>query len=204
MTCVCIATIYGRRLRIVYPHQTSSLNCWDDYDVLNNSFHYDLGNPKACTKKNETQQKGNGDKPAFPMHRPVHFCTIAPRAGALYQNCRLFSAYGVQKCFSRPGIDTDWGILYTTQIVHERGFLFFLCPQKGVRVCNSRIPCPQTGVLIQTLQQSRDRRKCPFLWDQFRMLPVTLLVTCDRSAEARLVTVTEIPRSVSDGITTAV
>ena len=36
------------------------------------------------------------------------------------------------------------------------------------------------------------------------MIPVTLLVTCDRSAEARLVTVTEIPRSVSDGITPAV
>ena len=54
-------------------------------------------------------------------------------------------------------------LLYTTQIVHERGFLFFLCPQNGVRVCNSRFPCPQTRVLISTLQRSHDHRNCPFL-----------------------------------------
>ena len=45
----------------------------------------------ARLKKDETLHEGNGHKPAFIMHRPVHNSTKAPTTGALYQNCRLFS-----------------------------------------------------------------------------------------------------------------
>ena len=78
----------------------------------------------ARLKKDETLHEGNGHKPAFIMHRPVHNSTKAPTTGALYQNCRLFSKSQVE----RPGILFLYLLNYTFQQICRYGIIIGAIP----------------------------------------------------------------------------